>query len=113
MGGVLLPPRHLPKQVAAMAGHLIVWRSHFPLDIVNDLITFEHLQGRTTNSDLEMAATLVQLDAIANNYDVHEQPVHTATDNTPMLFSHKQGSVSAHTTPVYLLRMQALHQRFH
>jgi hypothetical protein len=72
MGGVLLPPRHLPKRTAATAGHPIVWRSRFPPDIVNDLITFDNPHGRTTNSDLEMAATLLQHDVIADNYDVRE-----------------------------------------
>jgi hypothetical protein len=113
MGGMLLPPRHLPKQATATTGHPIVWQSHFPLDIVNNLITFENPRGRTTNSDLKMAATLVQHDIIADNYDVRERTVHTTTDNTPMLFWHQRGSVSTNTTPAYLLRMQALHQHFH
>jgi hypothetical protein len=59
MGGVLLPPQHLPKRTATTAGHPIVWQSHFPPDIVNNLITFENPHGRTTNSDIEMVATLV------------------------------------------------------
>jgi hypothetical protein len=113
MGSVLLPPRHLPKRTATTTGHPIVWRSRFPPDIVNDLITFENPCGRTTNSDLEMAATLVQHDVITNKYNVRKRTVHTATENTPTLFWHQRGSVSTNTTPVYLLRMQALHQRFH
>jgi hypothetical protein len=113
MGGVILPPRHLLKRALATAGHPIVWRCRFPPDIVDDLITFENPRGRTTNSDLEMAATIVQHAVITDNYDIHERTVHTATDNTPTLFWHQRGSVSTNTTPAYLLRMQALHQRFH
>jgi hypothetical protein len=113
MGGVLLPPRHLPSRTTTTTGHPIVWQSRFPSDVVNDLITFENPQGRTTNSDLEMAATLVQHDVIAGNYNVRERTVHTATDNTPTLFWHQWGSISTNMTPAYLLRLQALHQHFH
>jgi hypothetical protein len=60
-----------------------------------------------------MAAMLVQQDIISDNYDVRKRTVHTATNNTPMLFWHQLVSVSMNTTLAYLLRMQALHQRFH
>jgi hypothetical protein len=88
MGGVLLPPLNLPHRATVMVGHPLVWRSCFALDIVNDLVTFENPRGRTTNSDLEMAATVVQHDVIATHYDVREQTIHTATDNMLTLFWH-------------------------
>jgi hypothetical protein len=91
----------------------MVWRSRFPPDIISDLVTFENPRGRTTNSDLELAATIVQHDVLATNYDVRERTLHTATDNTPTLFWHRRGSISTNTTPAYLLRLQALHQRYH
>jgi hypothetical protein len=113
MGGILLPPRNLPHRTVATAGHPLVWRSRFPPDVVRDLVTFENPRGHTTNSDLELAATVVQHDVIAAHYDVRERTIHTATDNTPTLFWHRRGSISTNTTPAYLLRLQALHQRFH
>jgi hypothetical protein len=109
MGGVLLPPCCLPHRAVPTAGYPIVWRSRFGSEITNDLVTFENPRGRTTNSDLELAATVVQHDVIATNYDVRERTLHTATDNKPMLFWHRRGSISTNTTPAYLLRMQALH----
>ena len=113
IGGVLLPLHRLLHGAIPMASHPIVWRSCFESDITNDLITFENPWGRTTNSDLELAATMVQHDVIATNYDVHERTIHTAMDNMLTLFWHRQGSISTNTTRAYLLCMQALHQRFH
>jgi hypothetical protein len=113
MGGVVLPPSCLSKRDVATAGSPIVWRSHFDPDIVKDLVTYDNPHGRTTNSDLELAATLVQHDVIATHFDVCERTLHTATDNTPTLYWHRRGSISTNTTPAYLLRTQALHQRFH
>jgi hypothetical protein len=113
MGGVVLPSGRLPARSDIHANHPLVWRCRFPPDIVRDLVTFENPRGKTTNSDLELAATIVQHDVLANTYDVRERTLHTATDNTPTLFWHRRGSISTNTTPAYLLRLQALHQRFH
>jgi hypothetical protein len=113
MGSVLLLPHNLPHWATVTAGHPLVWWSCFALDIVHDLVTFENPWGCTTNSNLELVATMVQHDIIATNYDVREWTIHTSTNNTPTLFWHRRGSISTNTTPAYLLHLQALHQHFH
>jgi hypothetical protein len=39
--------------------------------------------------------------------------VYTLTDNTPALAWQQKGSTTTMKAPMYLLRLQALHQRFH
>ena len=114
MGGVVLEPLEtVPLRDTPEAGHPILWRDTFPPDVVKDLVTYDNPRGHTTNSDLELAATVVQHDVICHHYDVRERTTHTGTDNTPALGWQRRGSVSTNATPAYLLRLQALHQRFH
>ena len=114
MGGVILaPPDSVPQRDTPEAGYPLIWRHPFPPDVVADLVTYNHPRGCTTNSDLELAATVMQHDIICHHYDVRERTTHTGTDNTPALSWQQRGSISTNTTPAYLLRLQALHQRHH
>jgi hypothetical protein len=61
----------------------ILWRSRFPPDIVKDLVSFDNPSGQVTNSDLELAATLIQHDVAVNHYDVRERTIASGSDNTP------------------------------
>jgi hypothetical protein len=113
MGGVIFPPpQHMWRNTKA-AGHPIVWRERFPPDVANDLVTSDNLTGRITNSDLELAGSLAQHDITAHHYDVRERTTHHATDNINTYSWQRRGSVSTNDVPAYLLRLQALHQRFH
>ena len=114
MGGVMLEPAEgLRHRALPGAGRPVVWRTRFPPTITADLVSYENPHGSTTNSDLELAATVLQHEVIANHYDIRERTTHTATDNTPALSWQHRGSVSTNTVPAYLLRLQALHQRYH
>jgi len=114
MGGVLLEPAvNLRQRATLQSGHPMLWRQPFPEDVVNDLVTHGNPHGETANSDLESAPTVVQHDVICQHYDVRETTAHNSTDNTPALSWQRRGSISANTTPACLLRLQALHQRFH
>ena len=42
------------------SGEKFVWRLQWPADIVADLVTWENPTGGITNSDLELAALLLQ-----------------------------------------------------
>jgi hypothetical protein len=75
MGGIILPPS---RQSTVPP---LVWRSRFPTSVQHNLVSTTHPNGTVTNSDLELAATIVQHDAVCHSYDVREQTIHTATDN--------------------------------
>jgi hypothetical protein len=91
----------------------IVWRYKLPSDITAKLVTFDNPKGTVTNSDLELLATVVQHDVLAQHFDVRERSLATGTDNTPALSWQRKGAVSTTGPAAYLLRMQALHQRYH
>jgi hypothetical protein len=91
----------------------ILWRARFEPDIVNDLVSFANPTGNVTNSDLELAAAVVQNDIAVHNYDVRERTIASGSDNTPAVAWQAKGSTTTTSAPAYLLRLQALHQRFH
>jgi len=91
----------------------IVWRTPLPQDIINNLISWTNTSGSVTNSDLELAASVLQHDVAVQNFDLRERTIHTCTDNTPTKYWQDKGSTSTRGPASYLLRLQALHQRFH
>jgi len=123
MGGVAFPSsssllhRVRPAAQAASANTPpygpVLWRHPFPSHITKDLVSFKNPGGSITNSDLELAATVVQHDVIAHAYDIRERTISTGHDNTPAVHWQRKGSASTTSAPAYLLRLQALHQRYH
>jgi hypothetical protein len=91
----------------------IVWQYALPASITAQLVTFENPHGTITNSDLELLANIVHKDVLAHAFDIRERTIATGTNNTPALFWQGKGSVSTTGPAAYLLRLQALHQRFH
>ena len=83
-GGVLLPgPIAVPREMQAQpstarpspypaAPHPIVWRAHFPPDMVDDLVSWSNPTGGTTKSDLEMSGSVLHHDGVAICFDVQE-----------------------------------------
>jgi hypothetical protein len=59
------------------------------------------LDGMVTNSDLELTASIVQLNVAANLFEICEQMVASRSDNTPTLAWQSKGSTT--TAPGYLL----------
>jgi hypothetical protein len=108
MGGVILPPPHLQSK-----SRPLLWRLPFAPNIQRNLATQDNPTGLITNSDLELAATIMQHDVICQNYDVREVTIHTSTDNQAAQAWQQRGSATTNATPAFLLRLQAIHQRFH
>jgi len=69
--------------------------------------------GNITNSDLEQAAMAVQLDNIANSYDVWGATISNLMDNTPTLTHHFKGSSTTTGPAAYLCQISSLDQRYH
>jgi hypothetical protein len=64
----------------AQSSSPLVWRQRFPTAVQRNLASTNNPHG-VTNSDLELAATIMQHDAICHTYDVRECTLHTGTDN--------------------------------
>jgi hypothetical protein len=91
----------------------VVWRTAFPPDIVADLVTFENPKGTITNSDLERAGSILHHEAGVHCFDVRKRTLKSSTDNTPTLYWQQKGSATTTSAPAYLLRVQAIHRRYH
>ena len=120
-GGVLLPKPHtVPRPAAAASAsdpdqrpHPVLWRVPFPDDLVANLVSWKNPHGTVTNSDFELAGGLLHHEAAAQCYDIRERTLLSRTDNTPTLFWQRKGSTSTQGPASYLLRNQAIHQRYH
>ena len=91
----------------------IVWRMPFPRDITNDLTTWDNPQGRLTNTDLELAGSVIQSFASTACFDLRERTALQRTDNLGTLFWQRKGSTTTVKPAARLLRLQAYHQRYH
>jgi hypothetical protein len=93
--------------------HPRLWRLPVPADLSEQLVSDKNRSGTITNSDLELAATVLHHECSVTHADVRERTVHTGCDNTPSVAWQRKKSVTTNSPPSYLLRLQALHQRFH
>ena len=89
----------------------LVWRARFPPHIQAALVSTSNPHGRITNSDLELAGQIAQLDVLAQHSDCRERTVSTLTDNISARSWQRKGSTTTLGPAAYLLRLQALHQR--
>ena len=118
--GPTATPRTLPPQPSAARPspnptgvHPIVWRMAFPKEIVESLVSWTNPQGTVNNSELELAGGVVHSDCVAQCFDVKERTILARTDNTAGLWWQRKGSATCTSAPAHLLRLQAMHQRFH
>ena len=123
-GVVLLGPtattRTLPPQPSAArpspkptGAHPIVWCMPFPKDIVESLVSWTNPHRTVNNSELELAGGGVYSDCVAQCFAVKERTTLARTDNTACLWWQRKGSATCTSAPAHLLRLQAMHQRFH
>ena len=103
LGGVFFAEHQAPR----------VWREPLPSKLVQRLVSTNNPNGDITNSDFEQAAMVVQLDNIANTYDVRGSTIANLTDNTPTLTRHFKGSTTTDGAAAYLCQISSLHQRYH
>jgi hypothetical protein len=106
MGGIILPP-------PATRAPPVVWRLPFPADVQAKLASADNTSGTITNSDLELAATIIQHDVTCQLYDMRERTIHTGTDNRAAEAWQNRKSTTTNSAPAFLLRLQAIHQRHH
>ena len=99
---------------ANMASAPSVWRVQWPSDITNDVVSDANPNGRLTNSDLELAAVVLQeavLEACLGPSIAGTQAA-IGSDNTPTVaWSTRMASRSGSPIPFRLLRGRAMRQR--
>jgi hypothetical protein len=103
LGGVIFPS-------PALGIPPIVWREPVPDDLQAAVVTEDNPHGTITNSDLELAATILQ-EALLGKFDIAEQTILTGCDNTPAVTWRHKGSNSLDGASAYLLRVASLLQR--
>ena len=104
MGGVWFLPSAPP----------IVWRTQFPAKVRTTLVTSDNRAGTVSISDLELAGTLAHKQILVQALPtVAERPIWLGGDNRASLAWATKGSSTASTARAYLLRLGALHQRYH
>jgi hypothetical protein len=80
-GGVWLPPDRSPSPASPAPLPLLLWRTTWPAQIQSQIITDANPRGTLTNSDLELASTILHQDVITSNIDCREATTHTMCDN--------------------------------
>jgi len=112
-GGILFPGAHLMARYGFLPLVPLVWRLEWPECITSRLVTEDNPDGDITNSDLELAGGLLQLEAISHCFDVRLRTLLSKGDNLATTFWERKGSTSSTKPPAYLLRLFSMHQRFH
>ena len=112
-GGVWWPSENVTPRGATKPGTPVLWRHEWPQWVRDSLVTAENPSGTISNSDLELAGGLLQLDCIARAFDVRERTVLSRGDNLNTTFWERKGSTTTNSVPAYLLRLFGIHQRYH
>jgi hypothetical protein len=87
----------------------LLWREKFDVSVSERLVTFRNRKGDITNSDLELAASIVHADVLAQQVDIREHTIHNFYDKTATKYWHDKGSTTSAAPVAYLLRLQSLH----
>jgi hypothetical protein len=103
-GGSLFPS-------AALQTPPIVWREPLPEKLQDMLVSEENPRGTISNSDLELAGTIMQEVIWSEETSVVEKTIITGCDNTPAVAWRHKGSNSLDGPSAYLLREAAMLQR--
>ena len=93
-------------------GQGYVWRQPFPESVQRLLVSVDNPNGSVTNSDLEHAALLGQVDIMCCNHDVRYATLENCSDNTPAVSRVHKGAVSSGPgAAAALCRFASDHQR--
>ena len=86
---------------------------HFPADITAHLVFWDNLEGQVANSDLDLAGNMLHHACMVNSFDILKRTTPSHTNNMVGLWCQRKGSATSTSPPAHLLRLQAIHQRFH
>jgi hypothetical protein len=91
----------------------LLWRTPWPQALQYRLVSHDNPSGDVTNSEFELAASVAQMDVLAQHVDIREHIVHNLSDNSATVAWQRKGASSNVGPVAYLIRLQALHQRHH
>jgi len=105
MGGVWFPT---DSQQPAM-----LWRTPFPAQIRQQLVSAANPVGSITNSDLELLGAIAHQAVLAACHPIAETTNALLNNNMAAIHWLCRGSVTSTKAAAYLLHLQALHGRHH
>ncbi len=85
-GGVWFPSPAITARHGYTNTQPLAWRFQWPQEITDCLVTDKNPNGTITNSDLELASSLLNLDAITHCFDVRKHTVLSHGDNLSTTF---------------------------
>ena len=103
MGGVFFAPSHPPT----------VWRTMFPTDVQENMVSRDNPHGKTSICDLEMAGVLTQQAAIASIAPVRHETIHHYCDNMAAVAWTQKGSTTTTSATANLLQAAASLRKQH
>ena len=112
-GGVWWPSDQVSARRGWSPDQPVLWRLPWPSWVSGKLVTAENPGGTISNSDLELAGGLIQLECAAQTLDVRERTIVSRGDNLNTTFWERKGNTTTDSVPAYLLRLFGLHQRYH
>jgi hypothetical protein len=89
----------------------LLWRAPFPDEIAKRLVSSDNPSGTITNSEMELAGGVAQLDVLAHQFDIRERTMHNSSENVATVWWQRKGAVLSSGPTSRLLRIHALHQR--
>ena len=92
-------------------GDALLWRVPFPDEVQRQVVSEANPRGQITNSDLELAGTIMHQHVKNNLYDREGETDHTLCDNTPTVAWRTKGSTTTTKVTAYLLRIAAMQRK--
>ena len=77
------------------------------------LVSLKNPEGQVTNSNLELAVSMVYHACMEYLYNVWQKNTLSRNDKTAGLWWQRKGSTTSISPLAHLLHLQAMHQRFH
>ena len=90
----------------------LLWQQHLLPWIQRQLVSFSNPDGTSNNSDLKLAGLVAHNNILAMAAEVEEQMINNVYNNTAAVFWQRKGAATTTGLLVYLLCLQALHQRY-
>ena len=109
----MVSKQHSPTKAWALSKHPFLRRYQGPHTIINKLVASKNWGGMISNSDLELACGLMQLETLARTFDIRERTVLSKGNNLNTTFWGGKGSTTTNYAPTCLLRLFGIHQQYH
>lgn len=90
----------------------VVWRSPYPKEVQERVVSFDNPKGTLTNSDLELEGTILHQHVIGKLAKVQGETTYTGCDNSPAVAWRTKGSSTTAKARAHLLRIAAAQTRY-